>query len=138
MSGHVAPRGTRVAEVAVGLGRCVSDPRSSCSPSPRRARAARPGCRATEAPPTPANFNALDISDCAEIWLTWTESFDNQTPQAGIAYEIYVNSVFDSTVVGDDRAIVYGHGGHNTLALIAVDGAGNRSAPANAEVTLCE
>jgi len=63
--------------------------------------------------------------------LFWTQSFDNQTPQASIAYEVYLNGVLDDTTCCD-RAILYAtHGGENTFTVIAVDDAGNKSAPAS-------
>ena len=64
--------------------------------------------------------------------IFWGQSFDNQTPQASIAYEVYLNGVLDHTTTGD-RAVVYvTHTGDNTITLIAVDGSGNRSAPSSA------
>jgi len=86
----------------------------------------------TEPPSSPGNLYGWDVGDGArEINLFWTESFDNQTPQASIVYEVYLNGVLDQTVVGD-RAILYANqGGENTFTVIAVDGAGNRSAPAS-------
>lgn len=91
----------------------------------------------TQAPPPPANFLASDVGDCAEVWLSWTESFDNQSPQASIQYEVYVNGVFDHTLIGTDRTIVYGNIGDNTFTLIAIDSAGNRSTPVNTTENLC-
>ncbi|MCI0644608.1 MAG: hypothetical protein L0332_16275, partial [Chloroflexi bacterium] len=68
----------------------------------------------------------------------WTESFDNQTPQSAIQYEVYVNGVLDHVITGDDQTILYGTiSGDNTFTLIAVDSAGNRSAPVSTIVTLC-
>jgi hypothetical protein len=65
-----------------------------------------------------------------ELNIVWGHSFDNQTPQASIAYEIYLNGVLDHTTTGD-RAVLYTtQPGDNTVTLIAVDRAGNRSAPA--------
>jgi hypothetical protein len=65
-----------------------------------------------------------------ELNIFWGHSFDNQTPQASIAYEIYLNGVLDHTTTGD-RAVLYTTQlGDNTVSLIAVDQAGNRSAPA--------
>jgi Fibronectin type III domain len=86
----------------------------------------------TEPPSSPGNLYGYDVGDGArEINLFWTESFDNQTPQASIGYEVYLNGVLDQTVYGD-RAILYAtHGGENTFTVIAVDRAGNRSAPAS-------
>jgi chitodextrinase len=64
-----------------------------------------------------------------ELNIFWGQSFDNQTPQASIAYEIYLNGVLDHTTTGD-RAVLYTtQFGENTVTLIAVDGAGNRSEP---------
>lgn len=85
----------------------------------------------TEPPPPPSNLSGTDVS-CGEVWLSWTQSFDNQTPQSGIRYEVYVNDVFDHTVIGTDRTILYATvNGDNTFTLIAIDAAGNRSTPAH-------
>ncbi len=86
----------------------------------------------TEPPSSPRDLYGWDAGDGArEINLFWTESFDNQTPQASIAYEVYMNGVLDHTTSGD-RAILYANqGGENTFTVIAVDDAGNRSEPAS-------
>ena len=84
----------------------------------------------TEPPSAPGNLYGWDIDGAGEINLFWTESFDNQTPQSSIAYEVYQNGVLDHTT-GGDRAILYAtQSGENTFTVIAVDRAGNRSAPA--------
>jgi hypothetical protein len=88
------------------------------------------------APPTaPGNLHGWDVGDGArEINLFWTESFDNQTPQASIAYEVYLNGVLDHTTSGR-RAILYANrGGANTFTVIAVDDAGNRSQAASVTI----
>jgi chitodextrinase len=65
-----------------------------------------------------------------ELNIFWGHSFDNQTAQASIVYEIYLNGVLDHATTGD-RAVLYTtQTGDNTVTLIAIDGAGNRSAPA--------
>jgi hypothetical protein len=86
----------------------------------------------TEPPSSPENLYGWDAGDGArEINLFWEESFDNQTPQASLAYAVYLNGVLDHTTSGD-RAILYAtRGGENTFTVIAVDDAGNRSAPAS-------
>jgi chitodextrinase len=86
----------------------------------------------TEPPSSPGNLNGYVVDDGArEINLFWTQSFDNQTAQASIRYEVYLNGVLDDTTCCD-RAILYAtHGGENVLTVIAVDRAGNRSAPAS-------
>lgn len=86
----------------------------------------------TEPPSAPGNLYGWDTGDGArEINLFWTESIDNQTPQASIVYEVYQNGVLDHTTSGD-RAILYAtQAGENTFTVIAVDEAGNRSEPAS-------
>jgi chitodextrinase len=86
----------------------------------------------TEPPSAPGNLYGWDTGDGArEINLFWTESFDNQTPQASIAYEVYLNGVLDHTTSGDRTILYASQGGKNTFTVIAVDDAGNRSAPAS-------
>jgi hypothetical protein len=89
----------------------------------------------TEPPSSPRNLHGWDVGDGArEINLFWTESFDNQTPQSSIAYEVYMNGVLDHTTSGA-RAILYAtQAGENIFTVIAVDDAGNRSAPASITV----
>jgi hypothetical protein len=86
----------------------------------------------TEPPSAPGNLNGYDIDGAGEINLSWIQSFDNQTAQASIVYEVYQNGVLDHTTVGTDRTILYANqAGANLFTVIAVDGAGNRSEPAN-------
>lgn len=84
-------------------------------------------------PPTiPGNLrdNGMSFQD-GETWLFWDQSTDNVDPQSVIRYDVFVNGVFDHSVMGHDRAIVYGNPGvFNTYQVIAVDSAGNQSAPA--------
>ena len=83
-----------------------------------------------EPPSAPGNLNGYDIDGAGEINLFWIESFDNQTAQASIVYEVYQNGVLDQTT-GGDRAILYAaQSGNNVFTVIAVDAAGNQSAPA--------
>jgi len=90
------------------------------------------GATDTESPSVLGNVYGWDVGDGArEINLFWTESFDNQTPQASIVYEVYQNGVLDHTT-GGDRTILYAtQGGENTFTIIAVDNAGNRSEPSS-------
>jgi hypothetical protein len=84
----------------------------------------------SEPPTVPTGFFGYVVDDGArEINLFWTESFDNQTPQASIMYEVYMNGVLDHATTGD-RAVLYAtQGGENVFTLIALDRAGNRSEP---------
>jgi chitodextrinase len=84
----------------------------------------------SEPPSSPSCCSGGDVGGL-ELNIFWGQSFDNQTPQASIAYEVYLNGVLDHTTTGD-RAVVYvTQTGDNTITLIAVDGAGNRSAPSS-------
>jgi chitodextrinase len=87
----------------------------------------------TEPPTSPGNLHGWDVGDGArEINLFWTQSVDNQTPQASIVYEVYQNGVLDHTVTGVGRTILYAsQAGENVFTVIAVDDAGNQSAPAS-------
>jgi hypothetical protein len=91
----------------------------------------------TTPPTTPANFtdNGMSFED-GETWLFWQQSTDNVDPQSVIRYDVYVNGVFDHSLLGFDRTVVYGNPGvFNTYQVIAVDSAGNQSAPAT--LTTC-
>jgi hypothetical protein len=71
-----------------------------------------------------------------ETWLFWDPSTDNVDLQSVIHYDVYVNGVFDHSLLGYTQTVVYGNGGEeNTFQVIAVDSAGNESAPAT--LTTC-
>jgi chitinase len=89
-------------------------------------------------PPTPPGNlrdNGMSFAD-GETWLTWDQSTDNVTPQSFIRYDVYANGVFDHSLMGHGNTVLYGNPGvENTYQVIAVDGAGNQSAPAT--LTTC-
>ena len=84
-------------------------------------------------PPTmPGNLttNGMNWSD-GETWLFWSQSTDNSSPQSVIEYRVLLNDVYDHSVVGFNRTILYGIPfSFNTYTVIAVDASGNESAPA--------
>jgi len=91
----------------------------------------------TTPPTTPGNLsdNGMSFQD-GETWLFWEESTDNVDPQSVIRYDVYANGVLDHSLIGADRTILYGNPGvFNTYQVIAVDSAGNESAPAT--LTTC-
>jgi chitodextrinase len=91
----------------------------------------------TTPPTTPGNLrdNGMSFED-GETWLFWDQSTDNVTAQPFIRYDVYVNGVFDHSLVGYGNTVVYGNPGVlNTYRVIAVDSAGNQSAPAS--LTTC-
>jgi fibronectin type 3 domain-containing protein len=86
----------------------------------------------TTPPTTPRNLtdNGMSFPD-GETWLFWQKSTDNFDPQSVLRYDVYVNGVFDSSIVDGTMNIVYGNpGGPNTYQVISVDTSGNQSAPA--------
>jgi hypothetical protein len=89
----------------------------------------------TTAPTTPAGLSANVFSD-GETWLSWGASNDNATPTGLLVYEVYLNGTLDQPIGGGaTQAILYADLGIvNTIDVIAVDGAGNRSAPATVTV----
>lgn len=91
----------------------------------------------TTPPTTPANFrdNGMSFQD-GETWLFWDKSTDNADPQDFIRYDIDVNGVFDHSLMGYNQTVVYGNANvENSFQVIAVDSAGNQSAPAT--LTTC-
>ena len=89
-------------------------------------------------PPTmPAGLSASTFGD-TETWLSWGASSDNATPTGLIVYEVFLNGRFDQPIAGGyTQAILYADAGVlNTIEVFAVDGAGNRSAPASVTVDM--
>lgn len=87
-------------------------------------------------PTTPANFR--ESSWGCETELNWDESTDDLDPPLSLEYQIYVNDVYDhSLTLRRTRTIVYGTlDGPNAFSVVAVDSAGNRSAPATVTAIL--
>lgn len=91
----------------------------------------------TVPPTTPTNFrdNGMSFQD-GETWLFWDASSDDVDPPSVIRYDVYVNGVFDHSLLGYTQTVVYGNAeSENTFAVIAVDSAGNESTPAT--LTTC-
>jgi hypothetical protein len=84
------------------------------------------------APPTmPPDLtdNGMSFPD-GETWLFWDQSTDAVTPDEFIRYDIYVNGVLDHFTF-EERTILYVTPGLlNAIHVVAVDEAGNESAPA--------
>jgi len=85
----------------------------------------------TTPPTTPTNLRVDHYAGEAEFSLFWTQSTDNLDPQSVIEYHIYVNGVLSDLMFGTGgRSINYLTAETNTVSVIAVDTAGNESAPA--------
>lgn len=87
------------------------------------------------APTTPSGLSAYDVGDL-EIDLSWVASTDDRDPASAIRYEVYRNGVLEDSMYNRTNSIIYGASGVNTISVVAIDGAGNRSAPATTTVTL--
>ena len=89
----------------------------------------------TVAPSTPTLLRASDggTSFCPEeIELAWTQSTDNGA-QSEIEYEVRINGRINDVLPHFSRVIIYTEvRGVNTVTIVAVDKAGNASAPSNA------
>ena len=88
-------------------------------------------------PSAPTNLEVEDFNDnCGSLILRWTPSTDNTDPQSAIEYELYRNGGFAHlTPPGASWLGIYTVPGPQTWTVVAVDRAGNSSAPSNA-VTL--
>jgi cellulose 1,4-beta-cellobiosidase len=80
---------------------------------------------------------------CGEVWLFWTQSTDNVDAQSQIRYDVYIKGTLEptATVLGAGQTIFYVTAdGHYTFEVVAVDAAGNASAPAttSADLVLCD
>ena len=89
----------------------------------------------TTPPATPTNLQA-SVFDNGETHLTWNQSTDDFDPQTMIRYDTYLNGVLVNSTVGQSRTIFYGVDGSNTISVIAVDTAGNQSAPVTITIVL--
>ena len=101
---------------------------------PSNAVTASTGASSDTTPPTAPTDLRIGRSHSCEIIVRWTQSTDDQDPQAAIRYRLVDNGIPDpnfSFVIGTDRWPSYGFEGTNTWVLHAVDSAGNVSAPSN-------
>jgi len=86
----------------------------------------------TTPPGTPTNLWAGGFGDgSTEFMASWSPSTDGVTAQEYLTYNVYLNGTFLGAAAGlrawiDD----YGVFGQNTLQVVAIDEAGNQSAPA--------
>jgi len=91
----------------------------------------------TTPPSMPGNLHTGGmVFQDGETWLRWTASTDNNTPGSRLTYRVIVNGVLDHALLGYTRAILYVPVGQtNRIDVVAVDEAGNESAPATIFVT---
>jgi hypothetical protein len=91
----------------------------------------------TTPPTTPGNLNTAGmVFQDGETWLFWVAATDNNTPASRITYRVIVNGVLDHTLLGYTRSILYVPVGQTSrIDVVAVDEAGNQSAPATVFVT---
>jgi hypothetical protein len=91
----------------------------------------------TTPPAMPGSLNTAGmVFQDGETWLFWVASTDNNTPALRITYRVIVNGVLDHTLLGSTRSILYVPVGQTSrIDVVAVDEAGNESAPATIFVT---
>ena len=77
-------------------------------------------------PAAPGGLTGTDFGDfCGTVALAWTKS------AGAVEYEIYRDGVFFNLVGDVGNAFPYGPDGPSTWTVVAVDAAGNSSAPSN-------
>jgi hypothetical protein len=88
-------------------------------------------------PAAPTGLTVEDLDDnCGSLILRWTPSTDSSDDPSAIEYELYRNGgFFQLTPPGTSSIGIYSPPGTQTWTAVAVDRAGNSSAPSNA-VTL--
>ena len=91
----------------------------------------------TTPPSTPGDLCTCGmVFQDGETWLRWIASTDNNSPASRITYRVLVNGVLDHTLLGYTRSILYVPVGQTSrIDVVAVDEAGNESAPATIFVT---
>ncbi len=89
-------------------------------------------------PPTTPALIGYVLDGACEVILDWDASVDDVTPAQFIRYDISVNGQhIDSTTLGYTQRSEYGIvNGPNTFEVVAVDEAGNASAPASVTLDL--
>ena len=86
-------------------------------------------------PSMPGNLTAYSFDGDREVSLSWTQSVDDFDAQSVIRYDVYVNGVLEDILIGRSfLQTLYVVFGSNTITVIAIDTAGNQSAPATITV----
>jgi hypothetical protein len=91
----------------------------------------------TAPPSTPGDLCTCGmVFQDGETWLRWVASTDDTTPASRITYRVLVAGVEDHRLLGSTRSILYVPVGQTSrIDVVAVDEAGNQSAPATIVVT---
>ena len=88
------------------------------------------------APSAPVLLSGFDggAGQCPEeLWLRWSGSTDDVDPASAVEYEVRVNGRINEVLTGGTGTVAYTEvSGPNTVTIVAVDRAGNASAPSNA------
>jgi chitodextrinase len=89
-------------------------------------------------PPSSPPGIAIYMLDSVEAIVMWGQSTDDVTPKQFIYYDVYVNGVFEGSTNLEEMDLYLVFGILNTVSVVAVDGAGNRSAPTTTTFDLRE
>jgi hypothetical protein len=90
----------------------------------------------TTPPSSPAPLQVW-AAECDQILIAWTKSTDDRDPQQWIRYDVFFDGRLDHRLQDAYRTSLYPDaGGIHTIEVVALDTAGNRSAPAGATVDL--
>jgi chitodextrinase len=125
---HLAPGSTHTFAVR------ARDSSGNLSPDSNTVTVTLAASSDTTPPGPPRNLTATaDPNDfCGTNFLRWEAAADDTDPASAIEYELYLNgSLFDVTTPGATAWFPYTNSGTNTWTAVAVDRAGNSSAPSN-------
>jgi chitodextrinase len=97
---------------------------------------AAPNSVDTTPPTRPQNLMLFD-QGCGEALLVWTESTDDFDDPSEIRYDIYVDGMFDHSVVGIGTTVAFAQQNWITVIdVVAVDTSENHSGPATVDAVL--
>ena len=111
------------------------DPSGNVSASSNAVSATTAGDTDTVAPTSPTLLSAFDGGNGScpeELWLRWSAATDDVLAASAIEYEVRVNGVINEVIPGGTQTVAYTEVlGANNVTIVAVDRAGNASAPSN-------
>ena len=106
------------------------------TPAPPPVAPPAPAPADATAPSTPAQFSVFE-DYCGDVFVAWYESTDDSDAPDAISYEVHVNGALKKVVQGQGwAAFNLTQLGPVEFSVIAVDSAGNASAPASTTVYL--
>jgi hypothetical protein len=116
------------------------DPSGNVSASSNTVSAGTAADSDTVAPTSPTLLSAFDGGNGScpeELWLRWSAATDDVLAPSAIEYEVRVNGLINEVIPGGTQTVAYTDVlGANNVTIVAVDRAGNASAPSNTQTVI--